>query len=358
MRNGVARGRVLDAVARTWPGLIMNVVEARAREHVEAGRFDEASVVMEQAVERYGADTVPPLLIAWVCNKAERSEAAREWALRAIEEEPENSDAHWMLATALFALDRGDEAATASRRAVELSPDKGAYYMDLAWIRREARDFAATGELVDKALELEPDDAWVQYTAGRIFEGHRRHRRAQAHYERALELDPGHTEARYHLGALLQTRGRISRGVACVHGTTPPPGDEAEHEAIYAVALRRWSWHWQGWALRSAFVLNIVDWVFPTPLWLSVPLAGLLLAGFVVAWANAFAALPTPCRRDLFAPGRRNDFVAASTLAAVTVAGIASVLLVELASLGHLIVFACIVLGYVHGYLRVARARN
>ncbi|WP_169732000.1 tetratricopeptide repeat protein [Glycomyces arizonensis] len=355
MRNGVARGRVLGAVAKAWPGFIMHVVEARAREHVEAGRFGEAAVVMEEAVERYGPGTVPPLLLAWVLVKAGRPDAARDWALRAVEDEPENPDAHWVLSGALFDLERGVEAADALRKAVELSPENGSYYMELAWIRYREEDFGVTRELVDKALELAPDDAWVQYTAGRIFDHHLRHRRAQSHYERALELDPENAAVRYDLGALLQTRGRISRGVVCVYETAPEPGGEAEYDEAYGAALLRWPWRWYEWALRAVFVINIADWVFPTPPWLAAPLAGLLVAAFAVRWGRTFASLPAQCRRDMLAPGRRGRFTAASVRTLVVLAGAAAFLLVEPGGWQHLGVLAVIVLGYADWYRRAVR---
>jgi predicted Zn-dependent protease len=94
MRNGVAGGRVLKAVAESWPGLIVGAVESRARELVESGRFTEAAEVLEEAVEQYGDGTVPPVLLAWTLLRAERPADARRWALRAIETEPEKAGAH------------------------------------------------------------------------------------------------------------------------------------------------------------------------------------------------------------------------------------------------------------------------
>lgn len=355
MRNGLAGGRVLGAVAKAWPGFIMHVVEARAREHVEAGRFGEAAAVMEDAVERYGPGTVPPLLLAWVLVKAGRPDAAHDRALRAVEDEPENPDAHWVLASALLDLERGAEAADALRKAVELSPENGSYCMELAWIRHQDEDFSVTRELVDRALALAPDDAWMQYTAGRIFEHHLRHRRAQSHYERALELDPENADVRHDLGALLQARGRITSGVVCVYETAPAPGGEAEHGEAYAAALLRWSWRWYEWALRAAFVINIADWIFPTPPWLAAPLAGLLVAAFAVQWARTFASLPAQCRRDMLAPERRGRLVSAAVRTFAILAGVAAFLLVELDALQHLGVLAAVALGYVDWYRRAVR---
>ncbi len=356
MRNGVAGGRVLKAVAKSWPGFIAGAVESRVRGLIESGRFEEAAAVLEEAVEQYGKGTVPALLLAWTLLKAGRPADARRWALRAIETEPEKADAYRVLAYALLDLELKDEAAAALRKGVELSPDNGLHYMELAWIRHREQGFGATRELVDKALELAPGNAWVQYTAGRIFERHLRYRRAQSHYERAVELDPGDAAKRYALAGLLQSRGRISRGVACAHGTVPAPGEERRHEEVCTSVMRRWSWRWPELALRSALTFNAVDWVFPTPLRVALPLAGLLLAAFAVAWWRAFVALPAPCRRAMFAPGRWGHFAAASARTAAVLAAVAAFLVVELSALQHFGVLALIVLGYVHWYRWTERA--
>ncbi|HLU28973.1 MAG TPA: tetratricopeptide repeat protein [Glycomyces sp.] len=352
MRNGVAGGRVLKAVAKSWPGFIVGAVESRTRELVESGRFAEAAEVLEEAVDQYGSGTVPPVVLAWTLFRAERPADARRWALRAIEAEPEKADAHRVLGYALLDLGRRDEALAALRRGAELSPENGVHWMELAWVRHRERRFGAARELADRALESAPDNAWVRYTAGRIFERRLRYRRAQSHYERAIELDPADARKRYGLARVLRARGRISRSAACVYEAVPAPGAEREHEEVCAATMRSWAWRWPEAALRAALVLNTVDWVFPTPPRLGLPLAGLVLAAFALAWWRAFAALPAPCRRDLFAPAGWGHFAAASARTAVVLIAVAAVLAIELTSLQHLGVCAFIVLGYVDWHHR------
>lgn len=355
MRNGAARGRVLGAVARTWPVFVTNAVKARAYEHVEAGRFDEAAVVLEEAVERYGNDTVPHLLIAWTLVKADRLESAHEWAVRAVETEPDDAQAHWLLGNILLDCERRDEAEAELRKAVELDPGNGDYHMELALVIRENADAEAVFELMDKALELSPDSTQVQFAAGRILDYRLRRRRAQSHYERAIELDPGNVEAHYALGALLQARGRISRGVAHVHEVEPAPGEEAGYEEVYTSLLLRWSWRWYEWALRSALVLDVVDWILPTPSWGGVALAAPFVTVFAVQWARTFAHLPARCRRDLFTAGRRRHFAAAATRTALVLAGTVAILLMEPNGWQHLGALVVIVLGYVDWCRRAIR---
>lgn len=381
-----ARGRVLQAVNKTWPGFITGAVEGRARELIDNDQYAEAAEVLEKGIGKYGAASVSQLLLAWCLHSGERQEDALEWAVRAVEEEPENEDAHWLRANILFELGRADEAAESLWRAVELTPDNGRYYMQLAWYHYVDQEFAKTRELVEQALERSPDDAWVQHTAGRIYDHHLRHKRAHAHYLRALELEPDDAEVRDDLAEILQTRGRLSEGVRIAWETSKAAevseaaeaseASEAEAEAeaaveagsgadavaavgteesLYEVTLRRWSWRWYEWLLRGALALNVIDWIFPTPWVEAGAIAGVLVAGYWACWFWSLRALPAECRRDLVGKGRRGHFAGAlaRTLLVLSVMGL--VLRGELSALQHLGMLALILGAYAEWYWRAAQ---
>jgi tetratricopeptide (TPR) repeat protein len=352
-----AQGRVLKAVAKTWPGFVAGAVEARARGLIHENRYDDAAAVLEKAVERYGAEAVSQPLLAWCLHLAGRQEAALEWAARAAEEEPENADAHWLRANVLFELERSDEAVESLERAVELAPDNGRYYMELAWIQHRDLEFAKTRELVERALELAPDDPWVQHMAGRIYDHHFRLRRAHAHLVRALEIEPGDLAVRADLAEMLQTRGRLSSGVRIAWETLNAVGGDGDPYAVahYETTLRRWSWRWYEWALRVVLVLNVVDWIFPTPMVVGVVLSGVLVTAYGVAWVRSLLVLPRQCRRDLVGKGRRGHFVGAVVRTAIVFGGIALVLRGELTALQHLGVLALIIAAYADWFWRAAR---
>ncbi|WP_030158635.1 tetratricopeptide repeat protein [Glycomyces sp. NRRL B-16210] len=357
-----AQGRVLKAVAKTWPGFISGAVESRARELIEAEAYGEAADVLDKGIERYGAESVSQLLLAWCLHMAGRQEDALAWALRAIEEEPENADAHWLRANTLFELERPEEAAAALWQAVELTSDNGQYYMQLAWFRYEDQEFVKTRELVEMAVERAPGDPWVHHTAGRIYDHHLRHKLAQAHYERSLELAPDDLAVQCDLAELLQARGRLSSGtrVAQAAAAASLTEDRARNDAVepadvYEATLRRWSWRWFEWALRAALLLNIVDWIFPTPALLGAVLAGVLAVAYAAAWARSLIVLPARCRRDLVAAGRRGHFAGAAVGTLAVLGGVAAMLIGELNALQHLGVLAALVVAYVGWFWRAAR---
>jgi hypothetical protein len=247
-------------------------------------------------------------------------------------------------------------------QAVELTPDNGRYYMQLAWFHYVDQEFAKTRELVEQALECSPDDPWVQHTAARIYDYHLRHKRAQAHYRRALELDPDLEGAWHDLAEILQARGRLSSGVRVAwktvnDGVDAKAGDAAVVEAwvFYDATLRRWSWRWYEWALRAALLLNVIDWIFPTPFAVAAVLSGVLVAAFMagVAW-SIYVLLPA-CREDLLGKGRRAHFAGAWARTLLVLGGIALMLFGELTALQHLGILVLIIVAYVEWYWRAAQ---
>jgi tetratricopeptide (TPR) repeat protein len=361
-----ARGRVLQAVNKTWPGFISGAVEGRARELIDQDRYAEAAEVLETGIGKYGPGSVSQLLLAWCLHLSGRQDDALEWAGRAVDEEPDDEDAHWLQANILFDLGHPEDAAESLWRAIDLAPDNGRYYMQLAWYRYIDQEFAKTRELVEQALERAPGDAWVQHTAGRIYDHHLRHKRAHAHYVRALEIDPDDVTVRDDLAEMLQTRGRLSAGVRVAWETAKAAeAAEAESEAagaaqgrdeesLYEVTLRRWSWRWYEWALRIALLLNVIDWIFPTPLPGSAVLAGATVVAYGALWTWSLFRLPPECRRDLVGKGRRGHFAGSLARTLLVFAVLALVLWAELSALQHLGILALIIVGYVEWYWRAA----
>ena len=89
------------------------------------------------------------------------------------------------------------------RRAVELAPDSSRYQALLArslaavpQYRREA------SEHFERAIELNPSNAWAHFQLARLFEEIKLPWRARPHYQIVLEFDPDHTGARERLRQL------------------------------------------------------------------------------------------------------------------------------------------------------------
>jgi tetratricopeptide (TPR) repeat protein len=160
--------------------------------HLRAGRFLEAQLGCQRALEARPDDPELLHLMASICVNAGEFDHAVEWASRAIRREPKPSYLT-TLGTALLKLGRKDEAL----------------------------------QVFDKAVQLQPDDAdlWQQLGNALIDAG--RSGEALLCFRRAVELDPGHGDAAYHAGVLLKEEERLDEALVYLDWSAEVQGDHA-----------------------------------------------------------------------------------------------------------------------------------
>ena len=167
--------------------------------YMNAGRLafvspEEASAVAEAAIDR-ALELDPDLSDAHsargiLLRDALRYEDAEAEFLRAIALNPGSSEDHRRYASLLLQLDRLDESVRVARRAVELDPlsvQARRTYGDALWW---AGDWRGTVAESYKLLEMEPNDAWAYYNAGYGHAMLGEKREAIDAFRRAVELDP------------------------------------------------------------------------------------------------------------------------------------------------------------------------
>jgi tetratricopeptide (TPR) repeat protein len=132
-----------------------------------------------------------------------RWDEALEHATRAVAEEPEDLDAHGLLAQALVAKGRHQEAVRAAETGLALDPESDwmCRLRSLALCRagRHAEALAAA----DEAVRLAPNLAVAHSTRGAALEALKRKEEAVAAYGRAIELDPNNAPHHRVLGDAL-----------------------------------------------------------------------------------------------------------------------------------------------------------
>jgi tetratricopeptide (TPR) repeat protein len=129
-------------------------------------------------------------------------ETARAWLARLRQRAPDNLGLAFLHQDVEIAAGREAQVREAARRLAEAEPD-AAHLLAAA---RVEDDPAAARAWIDRALELDPGEAWVHYALA-----HREAREgdwveAGRRLERALALDPGHIPAR-RLETMVLARG-------------------------------------------------------------------------------------------------------------------------------------------------------
>ncbi len=117
-------------------------------------------------------------------------EEAEQEILRAIELNPGSSEDHRRYASLLLQLDRHEESVAVARRAVQLDPLSVQARRTLGDALWWAGDWAGTVAESYKLLEMEPNDPWAYYNAGYGHAMLGRNEEAIEAFSRAVELDP------------------------------------------------------------------------------------------------------------------------------------------------------------------------
>ncbi len=124
------------------------------------------------------------------------------WLEKAIELDPSNPAPYYRLgAIQLFSMEKADSFAAIDhlRRAAELSPNSGPYWLALAAASESLGDSRAAQDALQQALERRPMSPPYWWTAANFYLRNGRREQAWDSFRRLLELSPGYAEAVFHL---------------------------------------------------------------------------------------------------------------------------------------------------------------
>lgn len=121
-----------------------------------------------------------------------RHELAEKELRAALAGEPNDADAHALLASCLVRLERWEEALDEARATIGLAPDWAHAHYVLGWVYQQAGKWEAAREAYEEAIRLDPNDA--DHHAQLAFVLLCRNRWANAKYvaESGLKIDPQH----------------------------------------------------------------------------------------------------------------------------------------------------------------------
>jgi Flp pilus assembly protein TadD len=138
-------------------------------------------------------------------------EGSIEFFEKAIEDEPEDPERHTAMASALYQLDRLEEAESHARTAVELNPQNIDAHMSLYSIHVAKGELDQAKLALDQTRSLAPDDIRVLKQLAFVADQVGNTDDAIAAWERVSELDPGDTEAWMNLGDLYAGSGDTAK---------------------------------------------------------------------------------------------------------------------------------------------------
>ena len=140
-----------------------------------------------------------------------RADKAEGELRRALTQDPDDGELHWLLALCLLDLDRDAEAVEAARATVSRMPEFALAHVALsrALVATDAYDDGLRS--AERAIELDPDEPRCFATLASAHLATRRWKRAALAAEEGLALDPSHEEC---LNARAFANTQLGRGAA------------------------------------------------------------------------------------------------------------------------------------------------
>ncbi len=141
--------------------------------------------------------------------------AAYEHAARALEREPNASDALYNLGSSARLLERFDEAEAAYREAMRIEPTYAAdCWVGIGAVRATNGDLPGALECFDRAVTADPLNAQAHYNRGLALRQSYRLDEAAAEYMEAIRLTPDYVEAHNNLGFLREREGKFDEAAS------------------------------------------------------------------------------------------------------------------------------------------------
>ncbi len=139
---------------------------------------------------------------------AEAARAVRD----GLAEHPESSWLHRLAAITFGHQGRWTPALGAADRAIELAPADWRTYLARVNLDLDPQVgvTSSTDDLVERMLELAPDEPEVHFAAGMVALRRREYGRAGKSFQRTLALDPQHAPAKNNLGVVRLRRSRVT----------------------------------------------------------------------------------------------------------------------------------------------------
>ena len=166
-------------------------------------------------------------------------QAAEKLYAEILRIDPQRSDVWHYLGVLASQQGEHSRAANHLQRAVQLSPNVGAYHTNLGVTFEKLGNQEQAIECYRRALELEPSSAGSHYYLGNALKAHGALRESVECYRAALRLNAGFAEAHNNLGSTFAALDRHDEAISCYRRAIECRPDYAEAHNNLGMALQR-----------------------------------------------------------------------------------------------------------------------
>jgi tetratricopeptide (TPR) repeat protein len=182
--------------------------ERLATAYTKTGNWDGAVTELERTVMLQPTNTRAQLNLGNILFAGQDLERAGQISLAMLQKDPNNADAHSLMANVAEARGRHDEAMSEIVKAISLKPDNAAFYVTRGVFESNASDPSAAEKSYQKALELDAGNGRALSALGEVYEGQERWNDAEKVLRRWVDAEPKSASARLELAKLYVSQQR------------------------------------------------------------------------------------------------------------------------------------------------------
>jgi len=140
---------------------------------------------------------------------------AKSFYLRAIELNPDYSDAYSNLGNVYYDQENYAGAIKYYNKAIEINPDFSKAYYNLGIVYRNQGNYSDAIKCYKKAIELNPSYSAAYSNLGNVYDDQENYAAAIKYYNKAIEINPDCSEAYFNLGIVYHKQGNYSGTIEC-----------------------------------------------------------------------------------------------------------------------------------------------
>ncbi len=212
-------------------------VKKRGNALREQGHLQEAVQCYRRALAAAPNDVGALVNLGFVLSELKQHAEARSHLEKAIQLDPKQDDALYILGTIERATGNPDQAIERFGATLDLKPDFSMCRLELCRLLFERGRADEAKQVVQAGIAIDPASADLHYYLGNLHHEARELDAAISCFERALSISPDYAEVYGNLANSLQERGNLDRAVDCARRALQlQPGlDAAQNNLLFAL---------------------------------------------------------------------------------------------------------------------------
>jgi len=158
--------------------------------YLKLGMWQQAFIELSRASELNPGDLKAQITLGNLLLAGREFGRAQDIAKTVLGKDPNNVDAHILLANSYAGLNNAEASLKEMQGAIELAPDRAGSYLNMANIEMHAKDPAQAEQSFKKAVDLDPKSMTARLALGTFYAQQRRFPDAEQQFQSAIQLDP------------------------------------------------------------------------------------------------------------------------------------------------------------------------